>query len=542
MLSAIFPLAPLPVPGPDENADKVAKNESVVLFTNRAKDANPNFEITDETARTVAELCDRLQGIPLAIELAALHSRTMTPSEMLTKIDAGDGFDLLATRLGSINSRHRTYWAAIDWSYRLLARDDQALLAKLSVFRGGWTADAMEAVCETGSVGLEQASRFRRDSLITSEGAGLDEDPYKRFQILEALRQFAESHLEVDELSVLRQRHLEYFVVLAGKAKGVRGPEQNFWLDRFEADYGNLQACLQWARMHDPERGLELAASLARFWDVRGHWTSGRTWLTELLKHAKSADAALRIRALVAIGNYSRFQGDYLSAEGAFGESLKLLSDSHDAAIRSAVLAGLAVLAQDLGDFREARRRFKERAALTDQLGDRKAEGTLYANLAFCAYLENYLLTARKNAEAAVAILEEVERGGQAHANALNNLGAVMRAQGDLKLAFPLLEVSLNLRLASKDRRNLSYSFDEFARLAKELGDDAKATQLLAAAEDLRLKLAFRLPPSEQRRRDDFTDGLRTDLGKDKFESFRTRGLLLRQDEAVKLALSATTS
>jgi predicted ATPase len=229
---------PLPIPRAADSVEELIRCESVQIFTDRAQAVRSEFEVTSANARAVAELCRRLEGIPLAVELAAARAQVLTPAQMLAQI--ADRFDLLVSRERDVPTRHRTLRAALDWSYQLLSPELQRLFARLSVFRGGWTAEATEAVCEEPKA-LDYLEVLRECSLVVAE----EQTQEMRFHMLETLREYAREQLSPEERVVLEQRHAAHFLALAEQAMPeLLGPKQGIWLARLEQEHDNLRSAL----------------------------------------------------------------------------------------------------------------------------------------------------------------------------------------------------------------------------------------------------------------------------------------------------------
>ena len=537
----VVQLSPLAIPLPESSLEAIATIESVLLFEDRAKAANPAFQVTRQNADSVAELCIRLEGIPLAIELVAGKAQILSPEQMLARME--ERFDLLVTKKRDVEPRHRTFWAAIDSSYSLLPHEIRVFFARLSIFRGGWTAEAANVICGEGMPKEHYLEVLSECSLLSASSDNDSGDASTRFRVLESLREFGQNQLEEVEWRDLSRRHFEYFLGLAQEAKvGLTGLQQAYWLDRLEAEHDNLASCFQWAKENNAVAGLRLAASLPQFWDIHGHWSSGRRWLLDLLERCRDGDRELRARSYLAVGNFSKILGDYGAARDAYLQSLNLLVGLEADLLRSYVLNGLGILAQEQGDFTEARQRLEESLEIKRKLGDPVGKATALGNLGFCAYLQNDLTAARTYLVETVSILETVGVVGQVYANALNNLGGVSRLEGEFERAHVKLTKSLNLRLEIGDRKNLAYSLDEFARLADSMNEPKKATQLLAAAERQRMDLGFRLPPSEEARCKAFTTLLHADLGGDRFKAIWFRGKTLTIEQAIRLCLQSRAS
>lgn len=274
-----YPVIPLPVPTMPGTPERLMEFASIRLFLDRAQAARPDFQITRENAATVAALCERLEGMPLAIELAAAWVGTLTVSQILVRL--AHRFDLLTSRRKDLSARHRTLRAAIEWSYRLLPAELQPFFVGLSVFRGGWTLEAAEAVCAEPRA-LEYLPQLRERSLILAE-----ETPSGMwFRLMETLREYAGEQLSEETRKTLKTQHLRFFLRFATEAQShLHGPEQARWLEALEQQHDNLRAALEWSR-EEPAHiadGLRLASHLHFFWHVRGHLAEGYRWLTDLL-------------------------------------------------------------------------------------------------------------------------------------------------------------------------------------------------------------------------------------------------------------------
>jgi len=337
----------LPTPEPDclesteaELASALTQYEAVQLFIERAVAAKPGFTVTNDNAPAVAQVCWRLDGIPLAIELAVARMRVLTPRQIAERLD--DRFRLLTGGSRAALPRQRTLRAALDWGHDLLSEKERALLRRLSVFAGGWTLEPAEAVCadaEEGEVGaggpaieryevLDLLSQLVEKSLSVAE----EESGEMRYHLLETVRQYgAEKLEEMQESLVMHRKHRDWFVALAECAgEELRGAEQKAWLDRLEREHDNLRAALEYSKREADGvgTGLSLAAVLSRFWHIRGHWSEGRRHLEEMLAlEGRPASAgsqatpedraerkAARARALNSAGFLAFRQGDYTAA------------------------------------------------------------------------------------------------------------------------------------------------------------------------------------------------------------------------------------
>jgi predicted ATPase/class 3 adenylate cyclase len=355
----ILQVPPLSLPEEADalSLDSVLKSEAVQLFVERARAVQPHFEVTPQNAAAVVQICRYLDGIPLAIELAAARIRLLTPHQIAARLT--NLFGLLTEGSRAALPRQQTLKALIDWSYNLLSRSEEDLLRMLSVFNGGWNLEAAEAVWErerparqeqeddwTSDDVLDLLSQLVNKSLVIAEEQGRE----VRYRMLETIRQYAQKTLaEAGEAARWRSAHLLYFSELARQADaGVRGGEQIGWIDRLEKDHDNLRAALEWGLQSSPLASLEMGAHLDIFWSGRGYSSQGRRWLQAGLDRLDAAGAELdphaeriKARALYAYGIMAIIQGDNLAAREKLEASLKIQRQAGD---RSAMLSTIPQL------------------------------------------------------------------------------------------------------------------------------------------------------------------------------------------------------
>jgi predicted ATPase/transcriptional regulator with XRE-family HTH domain len=325
-LASPDPQRPVPV-------EHLLQYEAVQLFVERARTVQPTFTVTERNAAAVAQVCHRLDGIPLAIELAAARVKVLTVEQIAARLD--DRFRLLTGGSRIALPRQQTLQAAIDWSYDLLSEPERRLWRRLSVFAGGWTLEAAEAVC--AGAGLDAAEVLDRltslvdKSLVTVDAMAGE----ARYRLLETIRQYGREKLERSgEAAVIRRQHLEWHVGLAERAEPeLTGPDQAVWLEKLEAEHDNLRAALEWSQVEaqGEQIGLRVAAALWRFWLVHGHLREGRRWLEGMLAGSPEAWPAVRAKALYGAGALAEDQGDYAAARAFFAESLALRRELLDA-------------------------------------------------------------------------------------------------------------------------------------------------------------------------------------------------------------------
>lgn len=533
----VFHLKPLEVPAETDDHKTAALREGVCLFEDRAKAVAAEFEITDQNAASVFELVRRLEGIPLAIEFAAQQTPSLSPLEMIAKLDSEERFDLLVTKSRDIDRRSRSYWTTIDWSYRRLSPEAQRILVRLSIFRGGWTVESAQAVCGWDAKADEAMPSLISENLISLLESDVDGAQSPRYSMLESIGDFARSQLGDEEASHLARSHFEYFLGFAEKGKAaIERGRPGSWLSDLDAEHSNLTRALRWAKTHDANLGLRLAIALPRFWEIRGHWRSGSLWLADLLGQNTNGDKLLRARGFIALGNLSKVLGDEPEARDAYNEAFALTSNPEGKLLRSSVLSGMGTLAQDQGNYSEAIRFLEDCLKIKEENGEPVGIANALSNLGYCAYIQDDVTTAIPLLQRAVGLLENAGGVTQLRANTLNNLGGATRINGDYGTARSHLAQSLSLRLELNDRRSLTYSFEEFARLAEALGQTSTAIQLIAFAEALRVELGLRMPTAEANRTNAFLEQLRSSIVETAFEALWLKGMALSQAQAVGMA------
>jgi predicted ATPase/class 3 adenylate cyclase len=326
---------PLTLPDLDDADELVvlSRYEAIALFIERARAASPGFVLTDGNARLVADICARLDGLPLAIELAASRIKVLTPQAIYSRLG---GLDLLTATARNLPPRQRTLRATITWSYSLLAEPEKRLFARLSVFRGGAGLEAVEAVGNPeGDLGIDTLDGLT--SLIDNSLVGQTEmrDGEPRFSMLETIREFAgELLVALGDEAATQRRHADNFLALAHDSEShLTADDQVQWLNRFEYEHDNLQAALQWAlEAGEPERGADAAAAMWRFWQQRGYLSVGRSWLERLISASGPAETATLAKAHLAAGSIAYYQGDNETTDQQYRKALAIyqaLDDRH---------------------------------------------------------------------------------------------------------------------------------------------------------------------------------------------------------------------
>jgi non-specific serine/threonine protein kinase len=511
----------------------------VRLFVARAQERRDGFDLTTANARAVSEICARLDGVPLAIELAAARVGSMGVEAIAARLD--DRFRLLSTGSSDLPTRQRTLRATLDWSWDLLDAHERTLLSRLSVFAGGWTLEAAEAVC--AGAGMESwAVVDGLDGLVSRSLVQVDEtgEGAIRYRLLETVRQYAWERFEAaGEEAATRAMHLMYFLGLAEQADPeLRRTKQASWLDRLEQEHDNLRAALSWARERAmAEEGQRLAASLSRFWETRGYLGEGRRWLEEMLAGGQGARAT-RARALHGAGNLTMRQGEYRAALALYQEALALRRDLGDTPGIASSLVSVANVLYETAEYSQAEALYAEGLALYITLGDRWGSATALNNQGMAA-------RGQSQYERATALLQEAlarrrDLGDQrAVAESLNNLGLVASAQGDYERAADLFAEGLLLSRDIGARHILAEALEGLAWVAAARGQSRHAARLGAAAQAERDALGQPVPSTDRVDHDRAVQATRAALGEAAFAAAWAEGLAMSLDEAIALALGA---
>ena len=552
------PLLPLPPPtwenAHEKNIERLMQVESVRLFADRARLVRPAFAVTRQNAEAIAQLCRRLEGLPLAIELCASWAQTLTPAQMLSQLTRR--FDLLVSRRADIAPRHRSLRAALEYSYLLLPPNLQQFFVQLSVFRGGWTADAAEAVCLSHSHGsspltvLTDLTELRERSLLTAEEVAEEvpaADLGMRYRMLESLREFAVEQRTLAEDTAIRRRHANHFLALAETATvHLSGSHQGDWPARLEAEHDNLRAALSWTvESQDADTGLRLAVALFRFWEIRGYLQEAQQWLERLFRipvlltpgtSLSSVSRHLHAGALNVYARVAQGRGDFAAAETYATQALtgwRVLEDASGIASSLVTLGWLAMVRED---HKPATELLQEARLLAQQAGDEKMNAQAILILGTIAMTQENWGEASEAFAESLALSRVLDNRIQA-AKALNGLGLVARYRGELTAArhwlhealrehraleaLPDMAVSL-VNLATVERLDQRYepamaALRQAARTALEIDDQRVAAwcikefghlacaenrweiglRLLAASESLRETLGTSFQPAD---------------------------------------------
>jgi predicted ATPase len=532
-----YPVPPLGLPRrkPPPTLEQLTQYEAVHLFIDRAQAVKPNFAVDNANAPAIAEICHRLDGLPLAIELAAARIRMLSPPAMLARLE--QRLPLLTGGARDAPERQRALRNTIAWSYDLLEPEDQVLFRRLAVFAGGATFEAAEAVADPEGQ-LDVFGRLERllEQSLLRQDEGLDGEP--RFSMLETIREFGLERLkESGEAEEVRQRHAEYFLALAEEAApALRGQGQQRWLDRLEVDLLNLRSALGWTLEHEPATALRLAAALWRFWDAHSHLREGQAWLAQVLALGSEADASTRVKALEGAAELAWEQGDYPRAVTLAEEGLRLARALGDRTAVAAALQSLAITTWSQDGSARVRDLLEESLVLYREAGDAWGQAHTLNNLGYYIYLQGDPAGAVPLLEEAVGLWRHLGDRRET-ALTLHSLADTLRALGDTAAASALYRESLTLACALGFQLGVAACLLSVAELAMVSGQAERAAHLLVAAEALREAFGLALEAPEHSRRERAVDAVRAALGDTTFKAAWEAGRALTPEEAVAEAL-----
>ncbi|HZO28356.1 MAG TPA: tetratricopeptide repeat protein [Chloroflexota bacterium] len=549
-----YPVPPLELPDSTRPPapEALARYEATALFVQRAQAARPSFAVTAANARAIAALCARLDGLPLAIELAAARVKVLSPEAILARLDSR--LNLLTGGPRDLPARQRTLRDTIDWSYGLLEPGERAMFVRLAVFVGGFDLGAVDAVASDEGRGtstdrppsppapcpspLDLVASLVDKSLLR-QADGQDGEP--RFAMLETIREYAAERLEASaDAEAIRRRHASYYVALAEQADpALRGPRQDIWLERLEAEHGNIRAALAWAlERHEREVALRLAGALWRFWWVRGHLSEGSRWLAGALSETTGAPAAARARAMNGAGNLAWSRGEHASACALFEESLAIHRQLGDKLGTARALGNLAAVALFQGDYGRSTTLFEEGLALFRELGD---DDGIARSL-------NYVGSIARNQgqhERATELFQEslaLHRTlGDKHGvgKAVLNLGSVALIRSEHDRATALFHESLVLHRELGGKEGIAYCLEGLAGVAGARRQPERAARLFGAAEALREAIGWPLPPAERPAHAQSVAGARARLDERAWAAAWAAGREMPVEQAIADALAA---
>ena len=565
----------LPPGQPAPTAAALAVSDAVQLFEQRARLVRPSFRVTDENAAAVLSICQRLDGLPLAIELAAARMRILSAAQLAERMD--DNFAVLVGGARSAPPRHQALRATLDWSYDLLAAGERAVFRRLATFFGGFTLQAAERVAAGGDIRpgamLELLTRLADKSLLRVELAGGE----SRYFLLATIRDYARERLvEAAEYDQARQAHLEYFTELAdGATARIEQVEAGagrleLELDRLDGELPNLRRAFEFAQESgDPVAALRLAAPLDRYAYLRGRYHEVRQWMDAAVTCCPDAPAALRAKALLGGGRLALLQCDYAPAVRRLEAALRLYRELGDPRGIAGSLQVLGSVAREQGRYTRAVELHAESLAVAEAAGDRWAMASAHGYLAFASWLQRDF--GRATEEASTALADFRELGDvEGAAWSLISPGTVARYQGDAErasvlltesmalsegigfregiawcaeqlgliaavdgdpAAISLLRLSFELHGELRDRWRMSSVLEDLAAIALVQGSPPRAARLLGAAEALRQAIGTVIAPCERLQHNQTAKAVRDALGDEAFDAALRQGQLATVEE-----------
>lgn len=497
-----------PLAAPDESSDlsfkELVKYEAIKLFVERARSAKPNFALTDENIFDVAKICGRLDGLPLAIELAAARIKIISPRVILAKLE--NSLKLLTGGASDLPVRQQTMRDTIEWSYELLTGGEKRLFRYLAVFADGFTFETAEAVCRDVKLSSEQkpktedtieildiiTSLIDKNLLTTKEHTG-DE---QRFRMLEVIREYSTESLEKNgEAELLRRYHALYFLALSEEAEPhLNTAQAGEWLNRLEAEHNNLRSSIDWLFVNKPKSAAEMAAAIRIYLINRSHLTEGREWLTKALECSSELKANLRFKLFNGLGFLAIYQGDYAAARKSFEEDLAEGRTANDKKRIAESLRGLGTVAYSQNDYAAAREFLEAGLAVNRELDYKFGIAASLNGLGSLALDRGESQTAQTLFEESLTNFRLFgSESGSCYC--LINLGATAYLSGDYAASQKHYGETIIIaqNLGYKDR--ISLCLDGFAALAVKNGEWKTAAQLAGAAENLREQIGYESEP-----------------------------------------------
>ncbi len=576
-----YPVLPLELPDLSQlpPLDSLAQYPAIELFVQRAQSVKPDFQITNETAQAVAEICSRLDGLPLAIELAAARVKLMSPPLILARL--GRRLEFLTGGGRDLPARQQTLRNTIAWSYDLLHETEQQLFCQISIFVGGCTLDAIEAVAgqDPSSISIVDQVSSLLDKSLLKEVDAVSGEP--RFVMLDLLREFGLEKLEASgERETIQHRHASYFLTLAEQAGASMGrSDQIEWMNRLEQEHGNLRLALEWSRTAEGagEICLRLAGILGQFWEARGYYSEGRERLATILATetaqgsttararllARAAELAYRqsdypatslyaseslsiyrqlgdrqgiASALVKLGNAAVEVGDYAAAPGYLEEALSIWRELGDKQGISRALISFGWAALRSGDDHLANARLEEALALSRQLGDTRRMGFELAGLGEVAMRQGNYPDATRLVEESLDLRRQLGNKWGVGV-CLGLLGWIAMHEGKWDLAVRRLAESLEVRQEIGDKSGIAWCLERLAEIAVERGQAEKAVSLYATAAALRRSIGSVVDPVDQPEIESKHASLSEQLGEQGFAAHWDEGSAMPLSQALAYAL-----
>jgi len=493
-----YPVSALTVPDPKHmpSLERLTQFEAVRLFIQRAQAVKSDFEVTNINAPAVAEICHRVDGLPLAIELAAARVRLLSPENLLSRLESR--LRLLTGGARDLPSRQQTLRGTIAWSYDLLNADEKTLFQRLAVFAGGFTLEAAEVVCNAENnlpfEIVDGVEALTDKSLLKREESGEE----SRFFMLGTIREYAvEVFFKSDEAGRIQKSHFDYFYTFAATARSfLEKSEQSIWLNRLEREHDDLRAAMHWAKENRlVMQGAQFAEALSLFWVMRGYLTEGRGRLAEILSQRDDLiTTELYARLLNQAGLLARYQCDYKSAAAFISESLEISRRVADRNAIANALANLGFVILHQENFAQAREHYLEALAIYHELGNEQGVADSSSHLALIEFCNGNYETAYAYNEESLVIWQRLE-DKQGIAWALSHTGNVVLQQGHYASAQDFFDRSLTIAVETGIKWQIAYALEGYASLATAHKQPQQALCLASFCNELRRSIHMPLSP-----------------------------------------------
>ncbi len=523
----------------------LTRSQAVQLFVQRAEAARPDIKPTSDYMEEVAAIVTRLDGLPLAIELAAGRMRLLTPGDLLSRLDRS--LPLLTSGPRDTPQRQHTLRSTIDWSYDLLSPAERQVFSWLAVFAGGFTLNAAEFVVRCTDMEqdtLETISSLVDKNLIENWRADADKgiEPAgtsNRFRMLETIREYALERLDnSNDRDEARKQHAKWCADLAKRSEdGLNSPEQVAWLNRLIRENDNFRAALTWTiSAGEADLALQIAGWLLRFWATSGQFVEARRWYESVLALESPFESIPRAKTLLGVQVISYFQGNYDSAQAYGEEALRLYTALDDPTGIGSSYGNLGLLADAREDYVRATELYERALAIFREIDDRKHTQFMLGNLGLIAHLQGDQDRAADLLEESLALSRELGDVSSIAIN-LSNLGSVAHARHDLDTASAYQHEALALRRTLNNPSAMTRSFDHLAAVASTRREYQRAARLFAAAEALRAELGTSLQPNDREVNRPYIEAARDALGDARFASAWETGATMPLDEVTTYAL-----
>jgi predicted ATPase/DNA-binding CsgD family transcriptional regulator len=539
-----YAVPPMALPAFDDSPNELSQCESVVLFLQRARAVKSNFDLTAANALDIAKICVRLDGLPLAIELAAARVKLMTPQTLLARLSSR--LETLTGGARDLPLRQQTLRSTIDWSYHLLDNGEKILFARLAVFRGGWTLDAAEAICDNHLpiALLDGLTSLVDKSLVKQE----EVNGVPRFTILSTIHEYALERLEASaEAEILRRYHATFYTAYAERIAIARhGMDLPIWLNAMEIEHDNFRAVLSWSLDGDPEPGLRLMYELSNCWRIRGYLVEGIQWAQRLLEKSQGASPLLRAKALfstVMLGFDAAMLGLYVSHDWVQAiemsrEAVALAERTGDNPTTAWSLFALGISLAESEKYHEARAVLNQALALFTEVNDTwgLARALNWIGLLFA--WEGDYQPAMKLFEQSLELRRQLGNPS-AIGNMLQNTAALSHRMGDNQRAAQLFAESLKIAQELGDKYSIARCLVRLAGVIVVLGQPMRAVRLYGAAQWLYESIGVNFPPRNLRDYERSLAAISAQLDDETFERLWKQGREMSLDQVIEYALEA---